>query len=140
MTKKTVWQGGKKVTFWTVLDENGVGNLCVEWGSLYGLSDKELCYLAIAKWGTIVQAYEEGATRVRDGGPDTCAFCHQYMDKACVGCPIAAYSGNVLCGNTPYDKYRPRTSRPYTLEFRAKEEVAFLNEVLDHIRKENDDG
>jgi len=142
MTKKTVWQGGKQVTFKTNLNEDGVGDLYALCGSLDGLSDEELCCLSIAKWETIVQAYEEGATRVRDGGADTCALCYQYRNKnkTCIGCPIAMYVGDVCCLSTPYTNYRPNRFALPPLKQQARDEVAFLYEVLDHIRKENNDG
>lgn len=144
MTSKTLSRTvcvNQRVTFHIDL-EDVPGELCIECGNLDGLSDEKLCRLAIAKWETIVWAYEKGAIRVHDGGGDTCAFCIRYMGmNICTNCPIHRYAGAILCRCTPYHDYRQGVSnklRPHALKRRAGAEVAFLYRVLDLVRKENE--
>lgn len=42
--------------------------------------------------------------READTGADKCALCANYIDNMCSDCPIAEYTGERVCANTPYIK------------------------------------
>lgn len=64
-------------------------------------------FVAIEKWRKMVALHDEG-TFVTGGGSKTCALCHVYLegkDESCQGCPVARFTGDSFCGNTPHDSY-----------------------------------
>lgn len=62
---------------------------------------------SIRKWQLIVEGKEE------DRGALNCALCHMFNDSPvaafrCMGCPVAQFSGEQFCRNTPYVEYSKR--------------------------------
>lgn len=54
---------------------------------------------SIEKWEWIV--HEAG----EDLGPDNCPLCQLYFGGDCESCPVAIYTNNTRCRNTPYDEW-----------------------------------
>ena len=63
---------------------------------------------ALEKWEYLHNLCRQGYL-VKDGGRWTCSYCQAYQRmpylKDCRGCPIAGYTGNAYCLNTPYQDY-----------------------------------
>ena len=53
-------------------------------------------------------------------GPMYCAYCREYINQLCDGCPIATVTGQRLCRETPYtqivEAIREIKSYPFSLD------------------------
>ncbi len=82
---------------------------------------------SIKKWEGIV------AGTIEDKGPDNCPLCQLFIDNdECAGCPVAAFTGEDGCGDTPYEDYSAAQSRGDSnrIARAAQAEVAFLKSLL----------
>lgn len=153
LVEQAVQVGYEGAVFQVVVDGEGRGCLRARaWTD--GLSLADLGRISVAKWQTMVMGYDAGATRIKNGGGSTCAFCERFYEKMkgplwCVGCPIHAYTKEPDCWGTPYYDYvremdNPE-STPETLKAAAQEELEFVEAVVewmtesDYQLEEDDD-
>ena len=146
LVEKTVEVDGHEVVFRVVTNKAGVNALYAKWldEAAENASLADLGRLSVAKWVTMVMGYNAGATCIADGGGTTCAFCQRFYDREkgvlwCVGCPIAAYSGEPECWGTPYHDYWREMaspgSTPETLTAEAQEELLFVKTVVAWVKE-----
>ena len=71
----------------------------------------------------VIKHWEDNLVRVQNrqwplGGPAYCAYCQEYINQLCDGCPIATATGQRLCRNTPYtqivEAFREVKSYPFS--------------------------
>lgn len=78
---------------------------------------------SIRKWEKIV----DGSGN--DDGCKNCPCCQMWAsNNLCYGCPIAAFSGEESCYNTPYDSLPPSYREDY--QTGAKKELNYIRKVL----------
>jgi len=104
------------------------------------MTKSEAIRLCIAKWEVIVLLCEEGFRIESEGGHNTCALCHMFLNKgnnSCdkpfgKKCPISVATGRDMCHGTPYRSFT-RADRD-DLDARMEEavrEVTFLRGLLE---------
>lgn len=109
-----------------------MSNFAVERGEVLFTGDEpeteeEALALSIEKWEFICEQGDD----VNEGGYNTCGLCmrHEY----CSGCPIATFTGEHSCLETPYDDYGYATGTGRAGHAgrvaAAKREVEFLKQV-----------
>lgn len=76
-------------------------------------------------------------------GPADCPLCNLYnvnIEDKCKGCPVAAYTGSIVCNNSPYSKveelYDTRGEVDSEMKEAIQDETNFLREVLEFYDEE----
>jgi len=90
--------------------------------------------MTFAKWRVITSFYlygpGSGKDMLLDGESSTCGLCKFY--SGCMNCPIAEYTGQPLCMETPYIRYNVAVKRNdwYGATKAALDELMFLRKVF----------
>lgn len=65
-------------------------------------------------------------------GSSSCALCELYLQNICEGCPVAAFTGEPGCVDTPHRSAAYAASTIFRPDFRgaAREELDFLEMLL----------
>ena len=99
----------------------------------YQMTDLELVEASCIKWLGIVNR------QIEDEGVLNCALCQKYFRQECKDCPIATYTGQECCHDTPYDEWITFTEEvpivevPDDLLLVAYEEFEFLMSLREEI-------
>ena len=104
------------------------------------MTKSEAIRLCIAKWEVIVLLCEEGFRIESEGGHNTCALCHMFLNEGSnvcdmpfgKKCPISVATGRDMCRGTPYVSFT-RADKD-DLDARMEEavrEVTFLRGLLE---------
>lgn len=67
-----------------------------------------------------------------DGGQEDCAYCLEYHSNACWDCPIAFFSGEYQCRNTPYWSFN-NCSNPDSVAGEKSKELAL--DMLNYVKE-----
>lgn len=104
------------------------------------MTKSEAIRLCIAKWEIIVLLCEEGHRIESEGGHNTCALCHMFLNKGnstCnkpfgQECPISVATGRGMCLGTPYMSFTRADKDDFDVRMEeAVREVTFLRGLLE---------
>ena len=100
-------------------------------------NDREALEISIQKW-EYIRDYNVRMT----GGASTCGLCMLYRHDDCEECPVAEYTGKILCRGTPHNIWMDLLAKNQTAKLSdiADEEVKFLRQIYDDLNFGDKDG
>lgn len=87
---------------------------------------------SIAHWERMVEGSYSPGERPSSGD---CALCRAFRDKDCNGCPVKMWTGELDCGDTPYDSediwglYEDQGLDSEEFKAAARKELEFLKSL-----------
>jgi hypothetical protein len=82
-------------------------------------------------WTRIVACKTKTDVMKEGTGVTSCAFCREYYDYGCKGCPVYEDTGQTLCNGTPYDAVLQTLYEEKRLPTKeAKAQLAYLTNLI----------